>query len=82
MHGEYCINELPSSYQSRVHSYGFMFVTGATGRLKFNKLPDFCQNACHTKEYILREWSAYLDVVRYSERGINNHQDAVVLRKS
>lgn len=81
VHGEYCINKLPSSYQSRIHSYGFMFVTGATGRLKLDKLPDFYQTAYHTQEYIRREWSAYFDVVHYLERGINNLQDAVVLRK-
>ncbi len=81
VHGEYCINKLASSYQSRIHSYGFMFVTDATGRLKLDKLPDFYQTAYHTQKYIRREWSAYFDVIRYLELGINNHQDAVLLRK-
>jgi hypothetical protein len=72
---------LPSSYQSQIHSYGFMFVTDATGRLKIDKLPDFYQTAYHTQEYIHREWSTYFDVIHYLERGINNHQDAVILRK-
>ena len=81
VHGEYCINMLPSSYQSQIHSYGFMFVTDATGRLKIDKLPDFYQTAYHTQEYIHREWSTYFDVIHYLERGINNHQDAVILRK-
>jgi ubiquinone/menaquinone biosynthesis C-methylase UbiE len=81
VHGEYLINKLASSYQSRIHSYGFMFVTGVTGRLKLDKLPDFYQTAYHTQEYIHREWSVYFDVLRYLERGITNHQDAVLLRK-
>jgi len=81
VHGEYCINKLRSSYQSRIHSYGFMFVTGAMGRLKLDKLPDFYQTAYHTQEYIRQEWSAYFDVVRYLERGLINYQDAVLLRK-
>ena len=81
VHGEYCINKLASSYQSRIHSYGFMFLTGATGRLKLDKLPDFYQTTFHTQEYIHREWSAYFDVLRYLERAIYNHQDAVLLRK-
>lgn len=81
VHGEYCINKLAPSYQNQIHSSGFMFSTGATGRLKLDKLPDFYQTAYHTQEYIRRVWSAYFDVVRYIERGINNHQDAVVLRK-
>jgi hypothetical protein len=44
-------------------------------------LPDFYQSAFHTKDYIYQQWSAYFDIVRYEERGINNHQDAVLLRK-
>jgi ubiquinone/menaquinone biosynthesis C-methylase UbiE len=82
VHGEYCISKLASSYQSRIHSYGFLFVSGPTGRVKLDKLPDFYQSAYHTQEYIRREWSAYFDVVHYLERGINNHQDAVLLRKA
>ena len=80
VHGEYVIGTLPAVYQNRVHSDGFMFLTGATGRLKLDGLPDFYQTAYHTQEYIEREWSAYFEVVRYVERGINNHQDAVILR--
>lgn len=81
VHGENCINKLASSYQSRIHRNGFLFKTGATGRLKLDKLPEFYQTAYHTQKYIHREWSAYFDVVRYLERGIDNHQDAVLLRK-
>lgn len=82
VHGEYDINTLPTSYQNQIHSYGFMFLISTTGKLKLDKLPDFYQTAFHTQEYIRREWSTYFDVVRYLERGINNHQDAVLLRKS
>ena len=81
VHGEYCINELASSYRKQIHSHGFLFVTRATGRLKLDRLPDFYQTAYHTQEYVRREWSAYFDVVHYLERGINNHQDAVILKK-
>ncbi len=81
VHGENCIDKLASSYQSRIHGYGFLFKVGATGRLKLDKLPDFYQTAYHTQKYIHREWSAYFDVVRYLERGIDDHQDAVLLRK-
>ena len=81
VHGEHCMGRLTSSDQKRIDSYGFVFVTGATGRLKLDKLPDFYQNAYHTEEYVRRVWSTYFDVVRYIERGINNHQDAVLLQK-
>lgn len=80
--GENCISMLPSSYHGQIHNDGFMFIVGATGKLKLDKLPDFYQTAYHTKEYIYREWSAYFDVVSYVECGINNHQDAILLRKS
>lgn len=81
VHGESTISKLAPSNQIRIHSYGFMFETGSTGSLKLDKLPDFYQTAYHTKEYIYRDWSAYFDVLHYLERGINNHQDAVILRK-
>jgi len=81
VHGGYCIDGLPPLYQERVHSSGFMYLTGATGKLKLDQLPDFYQTTFHTKEYILREWATYFDIVNYVKRGINNHQDAVLLRK-
>jgi ubiquinone/menaquinone biosynthesis C-methylase UbiE len=79
--GEYTIGMLDSSSQDKIHAHGFMFVTGARGKLKLNGLPDFYQTAYHTQKYIYREWSAYFDIVRYIERGIGNFQDAVILRK-
>jgi SAM-dependent methyltransferase len=81
VHGEYCIKTLSPAIQSQIHSNGFMFVTGATGKLKLDKLPDFYQTAFHTKGYIYREWTKYFEVAHYVDRGINNHQDAVILRK-
>lgn len=82
MHGEHCIKDLSPSAQQQVHSDGFMFVKGVTGKLKLDKLPDFYQTAYHTEEYINREWLNYFELVQYIERGINNHQDAVILRKT
>jgi len=79
--GEHIINMLPSSYQAKIQPDGFMFIKGATGRLKLDKLPDFYQTSYHTREYIYREWSSYFDVVCHVERAINNHQDGVILRK-
>jgi ubiquinone/menaquinone biosynthesis C-methylase UbiE len=81
VHGEHRISKLEPPAQNQIHSYGFMYIIGATGWLKLDKLPDFYQTAYHTKEYIYREWSAYFDVLHYLERGINNDQDAVLLRK-
>lgn len=60
---------------------GVVFVEGATGMLKADGLPDFYQTSFHTGDYILREWSKYFEVLEYRERAINNHQDAVLLRR-
>lgn len=81
VHGQHCINMFAAADKRQIDADGFIFKTGTTGRLKLDKLPDFYQTAYHTEEYIRREWSAYFDVIRYAERGINNNQDAVLLRK-
>jgi SAM-dependent methyltransferase len=81
VHGEYAISMVDSSYQDEVHKRGFMFISGAQGKLKLDGLPDFYQTTYHTRKYIYSEWSAYFDIVHYVERGINNHQDAVIIRK-
>jgi SAM-dependent methyltransferase len=84
IHGQYAakrLRKLDSSYHNELQERGFMFVTGTTGNLKLDGLPDFYQTTYHTKEYIYDEWSEYFDIVNYVERAINNHQDAVLLRK-
>lgn len=81
VHGASGAQTLSSSLQDRVRSHGFVFAGGETGRLRVDKLPDSYQSSYHTQEYVRREWSAYFEVVRYVERGINTLQDAVLLRK-
>lgn len=82
VHGRLSIKSLDPSLQQQVYSQGFMYMTGAKGILKLDKLPDFYQTAFHTEEYIRRVWSEYFDVVRYKESFINGHQDAAILCKS
>jgi trans-aconitate methyltransferase len=36
----------------------------------------------HTKEYIYENWSKYFKIVDYIERGLNDHQDIIVLQKN
>ena len=84
VHGEHVIDQLRKldhSYADEVHARGLMFLSGATGRLKVDGFPDFYQTTFHTKEYIHDTWSNYFDIVDYVERGINEHQDAVILQK-
>jgi hypothetical protein len=68
-------------FKAELERDGFIFISGAKGRLKLDGFPDFYQTACHTKEYVKKQWSEYFEVLDYVERGINNHQDAVVLKK-
>ena len=70
------------SIRHMLHSKGFLYLTGVTGKLRLNKLPDFYQSAYHTKDYIRREWSSYFNIINHIERGINTHQDAVILQKT
>ena len=62
-------------------SRGFAFVQGRTGVFKKDGLPDFYQDAQHTRAYVEQAWSRYFDVLLYRERGMAGHQDAVVLMR-
>lgn len=82
VHGEYVLSFLDETLQQEVHQQGFKYhATMLRGRLKLDGLPDFYQSAYHTKAYIYQTWSAYFEIVDYVEQGINQHQDAVLLRK-
>lgn len=81
IHGRHVYGTLPPEDQAAIGTKGFLFKVGRTGRLKLDGLPDFYQGAYHSPEYIQREWSRYFKVLGHLERGINNHQDAILLRK-
>lgn len=42
---------------------------------------DYYRVTHHSLAYIEQHWSEYFDLLEYSERGINSHQDLVVMRK-
>ncbi|HTC95998.1 MAG TPA: class I SAM-dependent methyltransferase [Terriglobales bacterium] len=58
---------------------GFLFKVLEIGRFKLDGLPDFYQCAFHTRQYIDKVWSRLFKVELYIERGMNRHQDLVVL---
>lgn len=45
-------------------------------------LPSFYRWSFHTREYIERKWSKYLVVEKIVDRGVNNHQDLIICRRS
>lgn len=60
---------------------GFLFRVLETGRFKLDGLPDFYQCAFHSREYVNREWSRLFKVDHYIERGMNQHQDLILLSR-
>ena len=60
---------------------GFRFNDSKKRFFKKDGLPRFYQDAHHTKEYVVENWSRYFKVLDYIERGIVDHHDAVVLTK-
>lgn len=80
IHGQYAqsISNLPSVAISQLYRSGFLFVKGTDWKGIF---PDYYQNTFHTKAYVLEKWSKYFRIVDYIEKGLNNHQDLVILEK-
>jgi hypothetical protein len=44
-------------------------------------LPDYYQAAWHTKAYVERVWSEFLEIVEFVPAGISGHQDLVLCRR-
>lgn len=78
VHGEHARGVLPAETAAEVERNGFKFVVSDSMRGFF---PDWYQNAFHTREYVLDKFSEYFDIVDYLPRGMNGHQDVVILRK-
>jgi SAM-dependent methyltransferase len=78
VHGAYHWRKFAPELVPEVEERGFVFqrVYGP-GYL----YPEWFQIAHHTEEYVRARWAAYFEVVDYIPRGLNNHQDMVVLRK-
>ena len=83
VHGEPIISRelLASALRRELDEKGFRYVTGTTGKLNLNGLPDFYQTAYHKNEYIRRVRGRYFEVIRHVPEVVNCNQDAVVLRR-
>jgi hypothetical protein len=78
VHGEHAREALSAEDAAAVERDGFRFVFSDNMRGIF---PDWYQNAFHTKEYVLERYAARFDVAGYVPRGMNGHQDVVILRR-
>jgi hypothetical protein len=78
VHGEYHWRKFALELVPEVQEKGFVFqqVYGP-GYL----YPEWFQITHHTEAYVRRHWAEYFEVLDYLPRGLNNHQDIVVLQK-
>ena len=78
LHGHGIWNEMPARDERTLTETGFVFVrTDATKGL----FPDWYQTAFHLRSYVETNFSKYFDVIGFLPRGLNNHQDIVVLSR-
>jgi SAM-dependent methyltransferase len=81
VHGEHVYRTLPERDRQELSASGMLYQRFTTESFRLDGLPDFYQTAYHTRDYVEREWGKVFNVLAYIPRGINAHQDAVVLRK-
>jgi len=80
VHGESTHAQLSAEAKATISEKGFLFGKGVTGLFKQDGLPDFYQTTYHSRAYIEDRWSRFFSVIGYVERGMNAHQDAVILQ--
>ena len=79
LHGPKTWNEMPLRDQRTLADKGFVFIrTDATKGL----FPDWYQTAFHLQSYVEATFSKYFDIVGFLPRGLDNHQDIVVLERT
>jgi SAM-dependent methyltransferase len=78
VHGHHCWKELRSEDIKEVRGHGFLFLKSNFWKGLF---PEWYQTAYHTREYVLENYGKYFEVLDYIPRGLNNHQDLVILQK-
>jgi SAM-dependent methyltransferase len=81
IHGPTSYTHLSSEHQESLRTRGFTYLVGQTGVLKLDGLPDFYQSAYHSEEYIRRVWGSLFKLKKHFVKGINAHQDAILLQK-
>jgi SAM-dependent methyltransferase len=78
IHGEQETRQIFQNMADEVVDKGMVFLASKEKQFSF---PDWYQTSFHSKKYIFHKYTEYFDIVDYISRGINNHQDVVLLRK-
>lgn len=81
IHGPSSQDHLDPNQKKELSEKGFVYFKGETGMLKLDGLPDFYHSAYHSARYIQEVWGKYFNVLGHFEKGINFHQDAIMLKK-
>lgn len=79
VHGQYCWKDLPPEPMATIQEHGFVFVPVGAWKGVF---PDWYQLTFHTQGYVEERFAEYFKVLDYVPRGLNNHQDMIVLQKT
>ena len=81
VHGRFAAGSCTDQERAELSRAGMAFRVDRKGRFKLDGLPDFYQTTFHTREYVERHWSQFLDVLSYAEGGVHEHQDLILLVK-
>jgi SAM-dependent methyltransferase len=76
VHGEACAGDLPAGSRRALRDEGFLFARTDSTRGLF---PDWYQAAYQTPEQVRDSFGRFFRLLAHIPRGINDHQDAVVL---
>ena len=75
VHGEYCWRDYPDELVREVRESGFAYVFSDP-----EGSPSF-QTSYHSESYVREHFGRHFKVLEYVPRGLNRHQDLVVLEK-
>ena len=78
INGSYYQGSLIHRYIADTKKEGFVFLTSSLWKGIF---PDWYQSSYHSREYIFEHYPRFFSIVDYIPRGLNDHQDVVVLQK-
>ncbi len=78
VHGEGLFQEASEEAKKRFQEIGFYYAVG-TGT---EGLPNFYQTSFHTERYIRRYWTEFFEIKTIIQKGIANHQDLILCRRT
>jgi ubiquinone/menaquinone biosynthesis C-methylase UbiE len=81
VHGELTYENCFPSERKQLREHGFFYRIDRKGKFKLDQLPDSYQTTFHTRDYVMRHWSKWFEVIEYIEAGLQGHQDVVILKR-